>query len=412
MRHGLSMLLGALLVGTLGAPAAGEAQLLGKLKKRAEKEIEKAIDKPTTPPPRRDTIPARPTTTPATTTQKPDQPPSQVAQAGKVGEGAWANFDFVPGEKVLFFEDFTKDRVGNFPQRLELANGTMEVVEWNGGRWLRGSTTGAFHVKLPEKLPNRFTIEFDVTIPHAAFAIYTGSMKDQNPPTALNDRAIILVSQFYKAGVVGAKRMPMGIIYPSEVLPKTHFPGRYQPSQPVRVRVHADGKYVKVYLEEHRVANVPNADLLRDAQLVFHFAAKPDAPVFLTNLSINAGGRDMYDALLADGRVVTRGILFDTGSDRIRPESTPTLKEIGAMLRDHPELKLRIEGHTDAVGDDAANLSLSGRRAEAVKAYLVKDAQCDAARLETKGLGETKAVGSNDTAEGRQQNRRVELVKL
>src|SRR5712691_6513814 len=52
------------------------------------------------------------------------------------------------------------------------------------------------------------------------------------------------------------------------------------------------------------------------------------------NISINAGGRDMYDALVADGRVVTRGIFFDTGSDRIRPESTPTLKMIGDMLKE------------------------------------------------------------------------------
>jgi len=57
--------------------------------------------------------------------------------AASPGTAVWANFDFVPGERVLFAEDFTRDRVGNFPKRLELVNGNMEVVEWQSKRWLR-----------------------------------------------------------------------------------------------------------------------------------------------------------------------------------------------------------------------------------------------------------------------------------
>jgi outer membrane protein OmpA-like peptidoglycan-associated protein len=61
---------------------------------------------------------------------------------------------------------------------------------------------------------------------------------------------------------------------------------------------------------------------------------------------IAAGGKKLYDGLAEKGRVATRGISFDTGSDAIRQESAPTLKEIGMMLEDHPELELTIEGHT------------------------------------------------------------------
>jgi outer membrane protein OmpA-like peptidoglycan-associated protein len=108
--------------------------------------------------------------------------------------------------------------------------------------------------------------------------------------------------------------------------------------------------------------------------------------------------------------VATHGIFFDTGSDNIRAESTPTLKEMVSMLTEHPDLSLTIEGHTDNVGDAQANLALSAKRAEAVKAYLVgKGVSGD--RLATKGLGATKPAAPNTTAEGRQQNRRVELVK-
>ena len=109
--------------------------------------------------------------------------------------------------------------------------------------------------------------------------------------------------------------------------------------------------------------------------------------------------------------MATQGILFATGSDVIRPESTPTLKEIAAMLSEHPDLKLTIEGHTDNVGADAANLALSEKRAAAVKATLVSQFGVSGDRLTTKGLGATKPSAPNTTAEGRQTNRRVELVK-
>ena len=82
------------------------------------------------------------------------------------------------------------------------------------------------------------------------------------------------------------------------------------------------------------------------------------------------------------------------------------------MLRQHPELKLRIEGHTDNVGAKDANLTLSERRALAVKKALVTDFQIDEARLQSQGFGDSKPAGSNATPEGRQNNRRVELVRL
>ncbi len=80
------------------------------------------------------------------------------------------------------------------------------------------------------------------------------------------------------------------------------------------------------------------------------------------------------------------------------------------MLTEHPDLSLTIEGHTDNVGDAQANLALSAKRADAVKAYLVGKG-VGAERLTTKGLGASKPAAPNTTAEGRQQNRRVELVK-
>jgi len=178
------------------------------------------------------------------------------------------------------------------------------------------------------------------------------------------------------------------------------------------LRIMADGAYVKVYLDEMRVANVPNADLGRTDRVIVHTQASERNPLMLTNFRIAAGGRELYDALAAEGRVVTHGILFDTGSDRIRPESTPTLKEIGEMLRQHGDLRLRIEGHTDSVGSAEMNQALSERRAASVRRFLEQQFGVDAGRLEAAGLGQSRPVDSNDTPEGRQNNRRVELVRL
>ncbi len=82
------------------------------------------------------------------------------------------------------------------------------------------------------------------------------------------------------------------------------------------------------------------------------------------------------------------------------------------MLKDHPELRLLIEGHTDNVGSEASNLALSEKRAAAVKQSLVANFGIDASRLESKGFGASKPAAPNDTPEGRQTNRRVEIVKL
>jgi len=173
-----------------------------------------------------------------------------------------------------------------------------------------------------------------------------------------------------------------------------------------------DGSYVKVYAGGARVINMPSAQFTRGRQLRLQLAnGEGGQATMIGNLSVMAGGKKLYDALSSEGRVATQGILFDTGSDRIRPESTPTLVEITTMLREHPELRIAIEGHTDNVGQAAANQALSERRAGAIQSYLVSQG-IPAARLQSRGLGASKPAGSNATQEGRQQNRRVELVRM
>ncbi|MGZ5475794.1 MAG: OmpA family protein [Thermoanaerobaculia bacterium] len=119
---------------------------------------------------------------------------------------------------------------------------------------------------------------------------------------------------------------------------------------------------------------------------------------------------DLLDALNREGHVALY-IQFDTGKATIRQESRSTIDQVGDMLRQNPKLALRIEGHTDNVGSDAANKTLSEQRAAAVRQALVT-AGIEAARLTSVGFGETKPVAENTTEEGRAKNRRVELVKV
>jgi outer membrane protein OmpA-like peptidoglycan-associated protein len=321
-----------------------------------------------------------------------------AAAAPKPGEGAWANYDFVPGERVLFADDFTQETVGNFPRRLEFKDGSSEVVEWQGKRWLSSGDAGVFIIPLPEVLPERFTMEFDLAGNGNAMEVIFDGKSDR-----YSKRAGVDFVQFgtWFAGVAGNDRSA------------NTSTGYKTDTEPVKARIMADGDYVKVFVNEKRVANVPNAKLGRSNKIyVMLNGWDGKAPRMIADVRVAAGGRKLYEALSTAGRVATQGIYFDTGSDRIRPESSPTLKEIGQMLAEHAELKLAIEGHTDGSGDAAANQALSGKRAEAVKAALVAGYGVNAARLTAKGVGAAKPAASNATAEGRQANRRVELVRL
>jgi OOP family OmpA-OmpF porin len=120
---------------------------------------------------------------------------------------------------------------------------------------------------------------------------------------------------------------------------------------------------------------------------------------------------ELARALADTGSVALHNILFDTGKATIKPESAAALAVVGELLKDDGALKLEIQGHTDNVGQPAANLKLSQDRAAAVKTYLVQTLGVDAVRLTTAGFGDTKPVADNKTDAGRSQNRRVELVK-
>lgn len=325
------------------------------------------------------------------------------------GEGAWRNYDFVPGERILFHEDYASDDVGDFPQRLEFQAGNMEVVDSDGLRLLRvtsGSPRDAqFAIPLTEELAERFTLEFPVhwSARNLFVRVYFEADGAAKPPAGGTYQPQHLVVDHRETGVDDWQGDgPVA----TQAMREIHDGW-------VTVRLMADGDHVKAFVNEQRVANVPQAHLGRDSKIWFTMHDPTDeVPIYIGAITVAAGGRDLYDRLAAEGTIATRGILFATDSDEILPESTPTLEEIGQMLRDHPDLRLGITGHTDSEGGDEYNLDLSNRRAASVVRFLVEEFGVDRDRLESTGKGETEPVDTNEIAEGRANNRRVELSDL
>ncbi|TFG62748.1 MAG: OmpA family protein [Gemmatimonadales bacterium] len=335
------------------------------------------------------------------------EPPPLMDAAPRPGEGAWANYDFVPGERVLFYDDFSDDNVGDFPRRLEFRKGNWDIIEWEGRTLLRntGPRYSSIEIVLPEDLPERFTIETEAYLPHSNYQFIIAT----TPPLPGKTWST-LEGNFFQVGVAhgtGVKAPQGGGVESLNAAPILS-------EQLMPIRIMVDGRYAKVYVGEQRVANVPNAELARSSRLFIEntYSASADQPILIGPIRVAAGGADLYDALEEKGRVATHGILFAVNSANIRPESTPTLEEIGEMLVDHPDLRLSIEGHTDSDGEDTYNQTLSDGRAAAVRDYLIEQYGVDPSRLESAGFGESAPVESNDTPEGKQQNRRVELVKL
>lgn len=305
-----------------------------------------------------------------------------------------AGDDFVAGKKILVETNLARDPLGSFPRIFRLHGGNMEVANVGGKRFLRATSSGEFAIPLPEVLPQRFTMEFELA----------GSGGWYQEILFAEDEEPFFISL--------RPQEDGGLAGPNDFRAMSEHGLPVAEGAPVQVRVMADGSYVKVYMNGRRVANAPNARIGRSKAIRFKLMADSDTPALVGNLRIAAGGKDLYRALNEEGRFTAEGILFDTASDRIRPESETVLQEIGALLAAHGELKIGIEGHTDNAGSDSANQALSEKRAAAVRTWLVQKGKVAAERLEAKGYGSTQPAASNETPEGKQTNRRVELVRL
>lgn len=150
--------------------------------------------------------------------------------------------------------------------------------------------------------------------------------------------------------------------------------------------------------------------ILLEARDDAHWLTIVERQAMQQDVVMDAAG--MADGLSANGSVSLYGLFFDTAKWDLKPESGPALAEIARLLKEHPTLKVFIVGHTDMVGDPAANIKLSQARAESVISALVAKHGVVASRLVPFGAGPYAPVAPNKTEEGRAKNRRVELVEF
>ncbi|MGL1885055.1 MAG: OmpA family protein [Reichenbachiella sp.] len=127
--------------------------------------------------------------------------------------------------------------------------------------------------------------------------------------------------------------------------------------------------------------------------------------------SLESDELNLYEQVVTTGKFITRNIEFDVGKSTIKAESFRIVNKIATLMKEHPDLIFRIEGHTDSDGTMDANQNLSEARSESIKAALIKFGIAET-RLYTKGWGESKPIASNTTSAGKKQNRRVEFVSL
>jgi outer membrane protein OmpA-like peptidoglycan-associated protein len=307
-------------------------------------------------------------------------------------------FDYVPGDSVILLDDFTQDELGEFPARWRLSNGTFEVAEMEGERWLRcASDDGHVRMKVPPSLPEFWTLEFD------AYGLDTGSYLQVYGLTS--GGSTVWETMYPHSG----KNMMFrcGEVFSTTALQGTPVVGRHHVAFMVR------GTGLKVYMDRERLASVPDITAPGiPTEIDFRLWA-PNMKVrpMITNVRFAEGCRPAKD-MLAEGKLVTYGIHFETGSDVVQPDSAPILRQIAAYLESKPDVKLKITGHTDNVGSAASNLDLSQRRAASVARVLSSDFKVAADRFKTDGKGDTQSVASNAKPEGRAMNRRVEFIKL
>lgn len=333
--------------------------------------------------------------------EEKEEPKTETSDAAAEDMTLYTKYDFVPGDKVIFYDDMKDDEEGEFPYRWKLDNGVYEVVRLGKEFWIMCTNDGSIRPKMPDApLPPQYTVELEFydngpELSGNCFDIYWVDSNGQN----------IAVFEEY-AGTTVLKIQ--GKHLANKILPQKLTKGVHT------MRIMATKSSIKCYVDEVRVANVPKVEGFNPVGFRLHQGPynDPKNPTLFRGFRFAEGGKSMREQLDEQGKIVTHGILFDIGSYKIKGESYKTLKEIGKLLEDDPELRLSIEGHTDSDGSDERNLTLSQNRANSVRDYLIVTYDIEPDRLEAKGWGESKPIETNDTPEGRQNNRRVELVKL
>lgn len=317
----------------------------------------------------------------------------------------YGKYDFVPGDTVLFEDNVQDEEVDEIPSKWKILTGRVEVREIDGEKAF-GMIDGwnvelTPRLKTKNRLPNRFTLEFD--------AMTTGESAAWNntPLEILWDMGTGNIDDNLYLSFRPNGNITLGAQSGENPMPDEIAAGKWY-----HVAITVKENSMKVYVNKYRVLNAqieigkPNSFIIKTTDIQQEGLNQR----FFKNIRLAAGGGDPYKQITTSGKFVARGIKFDYNKATLRPESMGEINLVTALMTSHPELKFEIGGHTDSDGDNAYNLKLSQQRADAVKQQLISQG-IDASRFTTKGYGSSKPIADNTSPEGKANNRRVEFTK-
>lgn len=345
---------------------------------------------------------------------------------------AYSNYDFIPGDSVIYAADFSSEALSELPAGWN-TNGNSSIVQLESlqGQWLRIAQKTVNLTDNRKGFGTDFTVEFDAFMqfafegwypPSLRFGLLASGAEDPSANRLLSD------PRGDKTFYMELSPMANGANILLESYNKNtrhfHSPVSSAPAarnwygKVVHVAMQAQKERLRIWIDGEKMYDIPKALPSEGLynQLFFQLGSSSYADeqvgVYISNISIAKGLADARHRLVEDGRFSTSGILFDVGSAVIKPESSGVLNTIGNVLKQNPDMKVRIVGHTDGSGDEKANQLLSEQRAEAVKGFLSSRFSLDNGRLESTGKGESEPVADNRTREGMAQNRRVDFIRL
>jgi len=329
---------------------------------------------------------------------------------------ATGRYDFVPGDKILFFEDFSQDAPGDFPA-LWTTNSSGEINSLNiaPGHWfyLNGEDA-VYNYTRDIVFPSNFILEFDL-VPDDEYAygitltLYEdASHRELNDDLYPGDRGLHIRIDDEVWETKGYNNLG-----DNDWITGESTRGTVSKSVVNHVIIWIQNRRVRIYHGGMKTLDMPTNIYQGTKFNRLRFSGWDSGSwPFVSNIKITTASPDTRSKLITEGRLVTYGIVFDVNKADPKPESEGTLQEIAGVLKENPALRVKIVGHTDSDGDEKINLDLSGRRAASVKNALVKIYGIDASRLETEGAGESKPLVANDTPVNKAQNRRVEFLCL
>ncbi len=422
-----------LIIATFAGLPYSNAQLLKKMKERAAQTAEnKILNKTSTATDK--SIDKAEAEVKKDTKKKADSPDAPSEESGEVETAkapapsksapktsslkSFANYDFVPGDKLIYYYDMAGERDAEIPGRMLVNDGNVEVQTYKGEKVLlipaKAELSMVPAINSNNYLPEQFTLEFDVMTNGESYQNGAVRLYFRKPEHSNYKWSGTCV---YKVDLSGLSNGRGGIDFTSHKEDGGIIGGhRYfvdeaninTPDTWRKVAIYVNKNIGKVYVDQYRVG-IMNQLQPGAGMVTFEFSNEY-TPIMIKNIRIAKGGSDAYNKVMTEGKFVSYGIQFDVNKATLKPESMGTINEVYKMLNENAGLKFEIGGHTDSDGSAEANIKLSEDRAKSVKAALV-ELGIDESRLTVKGFGASKPVNDNSSAENKARNRRVEFVK-